>query len=382
MLIQIENQLDKQAQYSYLSSQVNAGTNVFPVKNISNFQPAWAVQIGATGEEQSEIRVLSAGAISGTTLTTTANLSYSHPQNVPVYNVHYDKYIVLRSITGTAGTATPLTNGTISITPDSLYTDFDDPTGITSYAYRVQYYNSSNGDTSIESDWFSPGGPSFYSKQKLRDRVREGMYNTEYIKKDDIIDDWMNEWLEEMNTAAVKVNQDYLLGTTSVSFGTAGLGTITVDDYMKARKFEVTYDGVTYGTASRININEYDDNTVFGGAIPRYSWQGDTVFQVLAKGTGGTARITYSKGEALLDEETDELPYPMRKYTRGFIYYARSIAYEKDEKESLSKINYEKALKVKQEFINEITPRDQTGVQHIQYVEALSGSDEVEEGFY
>jgi hypothetical protein len=348
------------------------GASTIPVKNINSFTTSWAYQIGKTGEEEAEI--IAAGTPSGTTILS-GTIKYDHPIDTPIYNVHYDKFIVKRSTVGTSGTAIALTNGTISITPDSLYTEYDDTTGATTYAYKVQLYNSVSTDISAESDWITPGGPTFYSMQKLRQRIKDGIYNPDYIKSDSVVDDWINECLEEMNNAAIKVNQDYLLGTASYSFGTAGLGTVTASDFMYPRKFEVTYDGVSYGTASKLNINEYDDNTVFGGAIPRYSWQGDTVFQILPKGSGGTARITYSKGEAILDNETDELPYPMRRYSRAFIYYGRAMAYENDQKDSTSETNYQKFLKVKSDFINEITPRDQTGVQHIQYVEALSGDN-------
>lgn len=372
MIIKIENKLDKQSQYSFLSTNVATGASTIPVKNINAFVTQWAYQLGKTGEEETEI--IAAGTPSGTVVTS-GTIKYNHPLDTPIYSIHYDKLIIKRSTAGTSGTATAITNGTISITPDSDYTEYDDTTGASTYAYKVSYYNSVTGDFSADSDWITPGGASFYSKQKLRQRIKDGIYNTEYIKSDDTIDDWINEWLEEMNTAAIKVNQDYLLGTTSVVFGTAGLGTITTSDFMYPRKFEITYDGVTYGTATKININEYDDNTIFGGAIPRYSWQGDTVFQILPKGTGGTARITYSKGEAILENETDELPYPMRRYSRSFIYYGRAIAYENDQKDSTSGVNYQKALKVKSDFINEITPRDHTGVQHIQYAEQLSGDD-------
>lgn len=372
MIISIENNLDKQAQYSYLSTDVVMGAGTIPVKNINAFITQWSYQLGKTGEEETEI--IAAGTPSGTAIIS-GTIKYNHPIDTPVYSVHYDKYIIKRSTSGTSGTATILTNGTVSITPDSTVTQYDDTTGATTYAYKVQLYNSVSGDTSSESDWIIPGGLSFYSKQRIRQRIKDGIYNPDYIKSDDTIDDWINEWLEEMNTAAIKVNQDYLLGTTTVVFGTAGLGTVTASDFMYTRKFEVTYDGITYGTATKININEYDDNTIYGGAIPRYSWQGDTIFQILPKGTGGTARITYSKGEAILENETDELPYPMRRYSRGFVYYGRSIAYENDQKDSTSSVNYQKALKVKSDFINEITPRDHTGVQHIQYVEQLSGDD-------
>lgn len=375
MLIQIENNLDKFAQNSYLSQSVVAGTNALPIVNVSNFQSGWAVQIGRTGEERSEIKVLTAGPLGSAALTTTAGITYDHPIDTPIYNVHYDYIIFKRSISGTTGTATAIADGTVAITPDSLYTEFNDPTGATSYAYRTQYYNSLTGDLSAESEWFTPGGPSFYSLQKIRTRIKNRIYDPGFIKTDDVLDEFINEWLEEMNTAAVKVNKDYLLGTTTVAFGTAGYGTITASDFMYPRKFEVTYDGVNYSNATKVNVNEYDESNLFTSATPRYSWHGDTLFRVLGNSTEGTARIIYSKGEAIMNDENDELPYPMRRYSRSFVEYGLYCAYGKDQKESSENSHYQVAQKIKNDFINEITPRDQTGVQHIQYVEPLSGDD-------
>lgn len=372
MIISQDNNLDTLSQFSNLSSNIVTGGTAHPVKNISVFDSGWAFQLGRTGEQQTEI--VAAGTPSGTVITS-GTIVYNHPQDTPVYNIHFDKIIFKRSTTGTAGVATAITNGTISITPSALQTEFDDTTGLTTYAYKTQYYNSVSGDVSSESDWIIPGGPTFYSLQKIRSRIKGRLYSTGYIGTDDVIDDWINEWLEEMNTAAIKVNKDYLLGTTSVSFGTAGLGTITASDFMYPRKFEVTYDGTNYGTASKININEYDDSTTFGSFAPMYSWQGDTLFQVLPKGVGGTARITYSKGEAIFDNETDELPYPMRRYSRSFVEYGLYCAYGKDQKGADEDKHLNIAKSIKQDFINEISPRDNTGVETIDFIESLTGDD-------
>lgn len=382
MLIKIENNLDKLSQNSFLSSNVTAGTVILPIKNISNFQSSWAVQVGKTGEEQTEIKILSAGAISGTSLTTTVNTTYPHPQDTPVYNVHYDSIIVKRSTSGTAGTATAITSGTISITPDSYYTEYNDSAGAASYAYKTQFYNSFNGDLSSDSDWLVPGGPTFYSKAKLRSRVKDALFNSGFIGDDSIIDDWVNEALEEMNTAAVKVNKDYLLGTTSIAFGTAGLGTVTASDFMYPRKIEVTYDGNSYTPTINIALNEYDEVTRFTGYNPRHSWQGDNVFQILPKGDAGTARMIYSKGEALLDNETDELPFPMRRYTRFFVEYGLYRAQGKDQKESSENSHYSRAKSIKADFINEITPRDQTGPQYMSFVNELNANDDYDVYIY
>lgn len=136
MIIKTLNVLDKTAPFSQTSADISA-TGTIPIKNISQFYANWAIQIGKTGEEKSEVRVLTSSAPSGTTIITTANTSYDHPADTPVYSIKYDQVIFKRSTAGTAGTATALTNGTVTITPDSLYTLFDDTSGAATYALSL-----------------------------------------------------------------------------------------------------------------------------------------------------------------------------------------------------------------------------------------------------
>lgn len=376
MILSVENLLDQlvTTPNSYTSSAPSSGGTTVPVRNINSFSNQYAIQIGKTGQEQSEIQVVS-GVPSGTALNTAGTLRFDHPIDTPVFNIHYDKIIFKRSTTGTAGTAVALTDGTVAITPDSRFTEFNDTTGLSTYAYKTQYTNSVSGDLSSESDWFTPEGLSFYSLGKIRERVKNRLYNATYIKSNDVIDEWINEWLEELNTAAIKVNKDYLLGTVDVALGTAGFGTITAADFMYPRKIEITTDGVSFIPSTLIPINEYSENDVFSGNRPRHSWQGDTVFRILPS-DGGTARITYSKGEPVLVDDTDELPYPMRRYSRSFVRYGLSCAYENDQKEDMADRSYQKAQKDKTDFVSEITPRDQTGPQMINMVDSLSGMND------
>src|SRR3990167_5950771 len=173
MILSVENVLADlpQTLNSYTSSSGTAGATTIPVRNINSFTNQYAIQIGKTGEEQSEITVINTP--SGTALAlNSGTLVYDHPLDTPVFSIHYNKIVFERSTTGTAGTATAL--ATVSITPDSQYTEYDDTTGVSTYAYKTYYYNSLSGDSSSESDWFTPSGPTFYSLGKLRDRGKIG----------------------------------------------------------------------------------------------------------------------------------------------------------------------------------------------------------------
>lgn len=372
MILSVENVLADlpQTLNSYTSSSGTAGATTIPVRNINSFTNQYAIQIGKTGEEQSEITVINTP--SGTALAlNSGTLVYDHPLDTPVFSIHYNKIVFERSTTGTAGTATAL--ATVSITPDSQYTEYDDTTGVSTYAYKTYYYNSLSGDSSSESDWFTPSGPTFYSLGKLRDRGKKVLYNSTYITDDTVIDDWINEWAEDMNNAAIKVNKGYSIGTASYLFGTAGYGTITEAGFKKATKIEITSDGITYTPSSEISMNEYTESDSFSSIYPKHSWEGDTVFRILPFGAVGTARFSFGKLNTILVDETDDLPVPLRSYTRGCIEYIQYRALGKDEKSDDGNSHYGKYLEVKNNFVAEMTPRDTTGPKSIEIVEELSG---------
>lgn len=371
MKLSIENTLDQlpETLFSYTSNNVVSGTNVYPVRNINSFSEEQAIQIGRTGEEQSEILVLS--GVSGTQLTTTDNGRYSHNIDTPVYQIHYDQIILKRSTSGTSGTAIPL--ATTNITPDSLFTEYNDTTGVSTYAYKTQYLNSISGDLSSESDWFTPSGLSFYSLGKLRKRSKDVLYNAHYLSDDTVVDDWINEWVEEMTNAAIKVNKGYAIGTASYTFGTAGYGTITESGFKQASKIEVTWDGNNYVNSIELPMSQYSEKDYFSSVYPRHSWEGNDVFRILPFGSSGTARFSFGKLSTPLVNETDELPLPLRSYTTGCIEYVQYRAMGKDQHEDTGDPHYLRFMAKKNDFVSEMTPRDQTGEHYINFAEELSG---------
>lgn len=381
MIIRASNQLDNNSPYSYVSSSLASGVTTVPVKNINAFQANWAIQLGKTGEELAEIVLLGTATPSGTAVTTTTATRYAHPTDTPVYAIKYNQIIFMRSVTGTAGTAYDMTDGTVAITPDSEYTQIDDPQGSATYAYKARFRNSvlGVGYDSPDSDWITPSGFTFYSLAKLRSRVKEALFSAGYIKYESSIDDWINEWVEQMTNSAIKVNQGYAMGTTSVAFGTAGLGTITVSDFKQPRKVEITYDGVSYENSTEIPLNRFSESDSFTSVYPQHSWNGDTTFQVRPQSTGGTARISYYALGQKLTNDTDELTLTLRGYTTGCIEYALYRAYDNDEKHDTADRHYGKFVEQKSNFISEITPRDLTGPKVIDLVEELSGrTDDLE----
>lgn len=382
MIINLSNDLTKQQsnQLTYVASAISAGGTSSPVKNIAGFTNQWAIQIGQTGEETAEIMILS-GVPSGTVLNfgtspshSAGTLFFSHAQDTPIYQIHYDQVILNRSIAGTVGPFSAL--ATVSITPDNLYTQYDDTTGASTYAYYAQYYNSITGDLSGSSSVFIPGGPTFYSLQKLRQRTKDKLYSAGYIKDDSVITDWINEWYELMTNEAIKVNQGYLLGTANYSFGTAGYGTITDTRFKQAVKMEVTYDGVTFIPSTEIAMHNFSESDFFNAFQPRHCWIGETTFEILPHNTLGTVKVTYAQRFAPLINDSDELTQTLKAYTTSCVEYCLSVAYGLDQKDIQQQEHFQKFVSTEAAFIAEITPRDQTGAKMIDLGESISGLED------
>lgn len=374
-LIRVRNLADQKAQYTYLSGNTANGGTSFPVRNIAGFSANWAIQFGKTGEETAEILILGTATPSGTALNTTGTSKFTHPTDTPVYAIKYDKLIYKRSTSGTAGTAVPMANGTVSITPDSAYTVFDDTSGASGYAYKVSYYNSVTTEESDESDWITTEGFSYYSLGGIRQRVKNRLSDAGYIKSDDIIDDWINEWMDVLNNSAIEVNQDYGLGTTNVSFGTDGFATVTASDFQDFRKIEFTTNGSDWYLSNKIHSTDYLPNEIFSNTHPYHYYFGDNIIKKLPDGDSGTARVTYYKARTHLDSDADELPVLLRPYNKSFVDYANAQAYYMDEKANMGDRYMINAEKEKEQFILQIAPRNKTGPQYIKLTEEISPED-------
>lgn len=374
MLIRSRNLLAESALQSYLSVATNAGGTSLPVQNIAGFKLSQAIQIGKTATERAEVLVLDSSAPSGTVLNTTGTARFDHAGDIPVYQIKFNQVVFKRSTSGTAGTATAMTDGTVTITPDQAFTEFDDTSATSAYAYKVAYRNSVTGEVSADSDWITPAGFSFYSLASIRRRIKSKLYNSNFIPTDDIVNDWINEYLEIMNGAVIDVNKSYALGTADVAFsGTAELGTITATDFKEIRRVWFTSDGNTFYKATQMDINEYDPSAIFSATEPFYYYQGDTIIGRKPADASGTARIVYYKLLPVLSNDTDELPVPMRAYTKGFVDYGLSQALFKDNKPDQASSREQIAYAVTAKFVSQIAPRSSDGPRTMHHVYPIEG---------
>jgi len=147
-------------------------------------------------------------------------------------------------------------------------------------------------------------------------------------------------------------------------------------DFKTANKIEISYDGIQYTNSREIPVNRFTNSDTFSSLYPQHSWIGDTVFMTLPQGNAGTARITYSKLATRLVNDSDELPLSLRSYTTSCIEYVLYKAFDNDLKRDYAGDHYGKFVKLQQDFIHEITPRDFTGPKTIDLTESLSGSED------
>lgn len=374
MIIKALNNLTVGAPKTSTTFPEVAGTNVLRWQNPNGFGASWAIQVGNTGEEKAEVVLLGASTPAGTAGTLTANTAYDHPTNTPIYATKYDQIVFERSTAGTAGTATPMTGGTVTIQADQDFTQFDDTSGSTSYAYRTYFRSSVLAVNSTESDWITPAGFSFYSLAKMRERVKSKLWKANFVS-DDEIDDWHNEWAERMRNAAISTNEDYALGTVDVAI-TAGLGTITATDFMGGiTRAWVTTNGGTF-EATKQGQNQFIPGQIFNSTRPYFYMQGENVIGI-NPADSGTVTITYPSLAAQMVNDTDELPVSMRGYTKSFVDYALSQAYYKDVKIKEAQLKENNAEAQLNRFKMEIAPRLKTGATMIDIVESLGGESDV-----
>src|SRR3989304_2426529 len=373
MIIKTLNNLHETAPRTYTSFPEVAGTSIVRWKNPAGFTASWAVQLGEVGEEQTEVGILGASSPSGTAGTLVANTLYEHPSDTPIYGIKYNQVVFEKATAGTAGTASPITGGTITIQADNKYTIFDDTTGTTTDAWKTYYRNSILGVNTTESDWITSSGPSFYSLAKIRERIKEKLWNPNYLT-DDTIDNWINEWQDRRENAAVSVNQDYGIGTANVSLGTDGQGTITTANFKELRRVEINYSGTYLYLANRMGLNEVDPNQTFSENMPKIYMTGENTFGIKPEGVG-TARLSFYTIVNPLTNETDEVPTSMKGYTSSFVNYAYSQALFKDQKSADAQTVLGLALSELERFKTELTPRGKLGPNYIRYVEPLSAEE-------
>lgn len=377
--ITIENTLAVHAEKTFLSSGVAAAATTSPARNTGGFTTQYALQIGETGQDLTEVVI---GTVASGTSFTHPALAFDHPADTAIYNIKFNQVVFEKSTSGTAGTATPIASGTITYAPQNWdqelqlsTTAYDDTAGATTDAYKTMFRNSVIGTNSSESDWITPAGNSFYSLAAITERIKNELWDSTYIKDNVRIHNWVNELKDNWTNAVIAVNQDFALGTANVAFGTNGLGTVTTADFADVRRIWVTYNGIDKFQSTKQSVNDPIPDQVFSSAHPYHRWFGGTVFQVSPSDSAGTAELVFYRFGTTMVSETDELPYPFRSYTDAFVNYGVAKASFLDDKLDKYDRKIGELNKMKQEFVTNIVPRDKTGVTYVDVVDPIDGED-------
>lgn len=379
MILKVKNFLDQSAPTTYLTQIENTGTATLHVQNAVGPSAQWALQVGKTGEEKSEIVVLNSSDPSGTTYVLAGTTTFDHPTDTPVYGIKYNQIVWKRSTTGTSGTAAAF--ATTNITPDNDFTQYDDTSGASTYAYKAAYYNSAIGTISSDSDWIMGSGYDFYSLANMRQRMKDKLFSTGFIGDDSIIDGWINEYLELMTNAAIDVNEDYNLGSTNVTFsGTAEMGTIGTADFKSIRRVWMTTNGTDWYVAQKMQPVDVRPNQVFNETMPYYFMYDQNQISRWPHDNGGTAAILYYKLTATMTNESDTLPQTMRGYTKGYVDYCMAQARYKEGKFAEGQAFEASAMAQLDKFKREMTPRNKSQSSTIQILENVG--DEVNDLSY
>lgn len=162
-------------EYTTLTVAAVAGVTALTVEDNSNIANGDLLFIGQLGSESSEVVKVNGAVTYGTAITIAAGptsyssgLIFAHPTGTPMYRVDYDQVEFYRATTLT-GSKTVLS--LVNITPDDLYTRYDDSLNTTGYAF-FRFKNSTNGQYSSYSDGIAYTGYDPLSLHKLRERVR------------------------------------------------------------------------------------------------------------------------------------------------------------------------------------------------------------------
>jgi hypothetical protein len=199
MIVSAYNPPTDNLEKSYLSKNYAIGNTVFLVRNSNRFNVNDRILIGEMGNENTEILTVQAVSADGLTVTTSAGSLYPHTASDSVYVLRYDQVKFYRSTTGIDGSYTELVSVAMDVDNESLQTLYEDPTGLSTYYYKISYYNSIASVESSLSDPIPGGG---YGRKQVGTLVQEflteiGDEQQEYITVPQILS-LLNECNEDL----------------------------------------------------------------------------------------------------------------------------------------------------------------------------------------
>ena len=215
-VIGIKNPELSEQKRTYLTVAYTTGTTL-TVASSTGFANNDLVVIGVVGRELTD---LTATPPSDTTMTVTA-LKYDHPKDSPVSLSHWDQYN-LDYRTSSSGTWTTLVS-LANLEWDTDYTEYKHSAGLSTYEYRVRYYNTQTVGYSDYSDTITGAGWDREAAGHMIENVRKMTNDPEgQLVEDEMIFRFFNEAQDKVR--AVLKRPYFLLtevdGSTSSSYRT------------------------------------------------------------------------------------------------------------------------------------------------------------------
>jgi len=183
------NNLEK----SYLTADYSSGVTALVLRNNDRFSEDDFILVGEMGSENAEIVQITGAVSSGTDITVGAT-TFPHSASDPVYVLGYNQIKFHRSTSTVDGIYSSIATVNIDVDNTSGKTLYDDTTGLTSYFYKISFYNSG---TTVESSLSDPMAGSGYTRSQVGSIVNDflveiGDLEQEYITVPQILS-MMNE---------------------------------------------------------------------------------------------------------------------------------------------------------------------------------------------
>lgn len=323
------NDVIKDVKSTYLTSKADATNITLTVQNIAGAATSGYVIMGKIGSENTElVQIHTLTSPTGSTITLTGAISFSHATNTKIYFIDYNQIEFSRATTS-GGSKSVLT--TSAITPDEKFTIYNDTTNSTGYGY-VRFKNSTTSVYSNYSDEQIYASLAHNSIGKIIDRVfrKSGEEEGQALSRIDIADfiwdyidtvnDLRNQWKHEeasedkSNTLTIGGEElslpsdiKYNNPKSIINIGMEGYDPLTYIGLTTFRKkisglARTTLDGAVLSGAVTMNLKDASNFPSSGNgyiAGDAFSWTGKSTNQL----TGVTGVLAHDNGAVVFHED-------------------------------------------------------------------------------
>jgi hypothetical protein len=315
---------------SYLTAKANSGQADLVVQNVAEFNANDYVVIGEPTQEQTEIKKIS--SISGNTITLSANLGFTHPENTKITYTKYNQVKFYRASTE-GGSYSLISTKDLAI--DEPHTLYDDTAGVSTDYYKIKYYNSYTTDLSPYSSAMPYSGFARYALVSLQDALYKkfGDKKKTFLDRNEITD-WVNEGKDDLINRLAENNEKQFITSTTLSGDATGEVDLP-NDFKKFQKVEMSYTGVSTirVRARRMEVEDVDDtNVTYSESDPRYYFNNFVIGHRPIGTSSLRIYLQYVFQSPDLSNDSDTLPKPVRFYTHVLMDYLMYRAFQKDGK--------------------------------------------------